>query len=157
MPKLRMTLPKEFTDFCYKHMLDWSTASIEECKEMLLPCDPNARDRGGYKETALHKYIPLEVVEWLVERGADVNIAAHAGHIALFSASRERNCDTVRMLLAHGADLCHHSESWDGHKTPLLDMLSTRSGAWHENNPDIAEVLVNAQKEQRGAFQRRNG
>ncbi|MBP3459115.1 MAG: ankyrin repeat domain-containing protein [Lachnospiraceae bacterium] len=150
MPKLRMTLPKEFTDFCYKHMLDWSTESIEECKEMLLPCDPNARDRGGYKETALHKYIPLEVVEWLVERGADVNIAAYAGHTALFSASRGRNCDTVRLLLAHGADPCHHSESWDGHKTPLLDMLSTRSGAWHENNPDIAEVLVNAQKEQGG-------
>lgn len=184
MPKLRMTLPKEFTDFCHRHMLDWSAESIEECKKMLTPCDPNARDRGGYKETALHKCIPLEIVEWLVgrgadvnaantygtplyqhagwgnydickfliEHGADVNIAAHAGHTALFSAvHRVRgNCDTVRLLLAHGANPCHHSVNWDGHKTPLLHMLSSGTEAWHENRPDIAETLINAQKEQGG-------
>ena len=75
MSRLRMTLPKEFIVFCYEHMYDWSAESIEECKKMLLPCDPNARERGHYKETALHKYIPLEIVEWLVERGADVNLA----------------------------------------------------------------------------------
>lgn len=182
MPKLRMTLPKEFTDFCYKHMLDWSAESIEECKKMLLPCDPNARDRGGYKETALHKYIPLEIVEWLVgrgadvniantygtplfkhagaghydvckfllEHGADVNIAAHAGHTALFYAVNGRSCDIVRLLLAHGADPCHHSVGWDGNKTPLLHMLSRGTDAWHENKPDMAEALINAQKEHGG-------
>jgi len=30
MPKLRMTLPKEFSEFCSKHMLDWSAESIGE-------------------------------------------------------------------------------------------------------------------------------
>jgi len=177
-----MTLPKEFSDFCSKHMLDWSAESIEECKKMLLPCDPNARDRGGYKETALHKPIPLEIVEWLVERGADVNLAndygtplfnhAHMGHYdickfliehgadvnlaahgertALFCAVYGRNCDVVRLLLAHGADPCHHTAKWDHCKTPLLDMLSRGSDAWFEDKPDMAEALINAQKERGG-------
>ncbi|MDE6926003.1 MAG: ankyrin repeat domain-containing protein [Acetatifactor sp.] len=182
MPKLRTTLPKEFNAFCSEHMPDWSAESIEECRKMLTPCDPNARDRGGYKETALHKFIPLEIVQWLVERGADVNMAntygtplfkharvghydickfliehgadvnltAHAEHTALFPAAQSGNCDTVRLLLAHGADPCHHSVNWDGHITPLLYMLSAGSYAWREENPDIAEVLVNAQKERGG-------
>lgn len=182
MPKLRMTLPKGFTDFCYKHARDWSAENIEECKKMLLPCDPNACERGGYQETALHKNIPLEVVEWLVERGADVNaantygtplfkhaswghyeickflieqgadvnITAYSGHTALFSAANGKSYDTVCLLLSHGADPCHHSASWDGQKTPLLDMLSRGTEAWHENEPDIAEVLIDAQKKQGG-------
>lgn len=165
-------------------MLDWSAESIEECKRMLAPCDANARDRGGYKETALHKYIPLEIVEWLVERGADVNaantygtplfehagrgeyeicrfliehgadvnITAHAGHTALFNAVSGVNCNTdiVRLLLAHGADPCHHSENWDKRKTPLLHLLGQGRLAWSENSPDIAQVLLNAQRTQGG-------
>ncbi len=182
MAKLRMTLPKEFADLYRKYRLCWTEDSIEECKKILTACNPNARDRGGYKESALHKYIPLKIVEWLVERGADVNIAntygtplfeharaghyeickfliehgadvnitAHAGHTALFSAVSGVNCDTVRLLLAHGANPCHHSENWDGHKTPLLHMLSRGTAAWNKNQPDIAELLVNAQKEQGG-------
>lgn len=184
MAKLRMTLPKELTDFCYKHRFDWSAEHIEECRKMLVPCDSNARDRGGYQETALHKCIPLEIVEWLVERGADVNLAntygtplfnhaawgdhdicqfliahgadvnieAHGGRTALFSAAYAgtANCDTVRLLLAHGADPCHHSFSWAGNQTPLLYMLSAGAGVWCEDRPDKAEALIDAQKEKGG-------
>ncbi|MDE6252939.1 MAG: hypothetical protein K2M78_09945 [Lachnospiraceae bacterium] len=63
MPKLRKTLSKDLTDFCYKHMNNYTSEDIEQCKEMLEPCDPNARDRGGYKETALHKMLP-NVKSW---------------------------------------------------------------------------------------------
>jgi cellobiose-specific phosphotransferase system component IIA len=182
MPKLRMTLPKEFNDFCCKNMFNWSAENIEQCRQMLAPCDPNAHDRGGYKETALHKHIPLEIVEWLVERGADVNIentygtplfkhalagdydickfliehgadvniAAHAGRTALFHAVSGRNCEIVRLLLAHGADPCHHTVKWDECQTPLLHMLSEGTEAWHESKPDMAEALIKAQKEQGG-------
>lgn len=182
MPKLRKTLPKELTDFCYGHT-SWMPEDIEQCKEMLAPCDSNARERGGYKETALHKQIPLEIVEWLVERGADVNAAntygtplfkhaafgnydicrfliehgadvnvtAHAGHTPLFSAVslRKCNCDIVRLLLEHGADPCHHSEHWDGSKTPLLYMLS-RGAEAGEVSVDAARLLIRAQKEKGG-------
>ena len=150
MPKLRMTLPKEFNDFCCKNMFNWSAENIEQCRQMLAPCDPNAHDRGGYKETALHKHIPLEIVEWLVERGADVNIAAHAGRTALFHAVSGRNCEIVRLLLAHGADPCHHTVKWDECQTPLLHMLSEGTEAWHESKPDMADALIKAQKEQGG-------
>lgn len=34
MPKLRTTLPKGFTEFCYEHMFGLSTESIEECKQI---------------------------------------------------------------------------------------------------------------------------
>lgn len=185
MPKLRTTLPKGFIEFCYDHMLDWTAESIAECKQMLLPCDPNARDRGGYKETALHKCIPLEVVEWLVERGADVNLAntygtplfkhaawghydickyliehgadvnitAHGERTALISAvysSRTGNYDTVCLLLAHGADPCHRAAAWDNSRTPLRYLMAGRDTSWYKDKPDIAEVLIKAQREQGG-------
>lgn len=152
MPKLRKTLPKDLTEFCYKHMNNYTSEDIEKCKEMLEPCDPNARDRGGYKETALHKMLPLEIVEWLVACGADVNIVAHAGHTALFSAVSGINCnyDIVRLLLEHGANPCHHSENWDGQKTPLLKMLSRGGEAWEHSKADIAELLISVQKRQDG-------
>lgn len=184
MPKLRKTLPKDLTDFCYKQMNNYTSEDIEKCKEMLEPCDPNARDRGGYKETALHKMLPLEIIEWLIARGADVNaantygtplfkhahwgnydickfliehdadvnIVAHAGHTVLLSAVSGINCnyDIVRLLLEHGADPCHHSENWDGQKTPLLTMLSRGVEVWKESKADIAELLISAQKGQGG-------
>ena len=185
MPKLRITLPKGFTEFCSEHMLNWPAESVEECKQMLLPCDPNARERSYYKETALHKCIPLEVVKWLVERGADVNLAnaygtplfkhaawghydickyliehgadvnitAHAERTALISAvfiGRTGNYDTVCLLLAHGADPCHHTAVWDDNRTPLQYLMTGRDISWYKDKPDIAEVLIKAQREQGG-------
>ncbi len=180
MPKLRKTLPKEFTDFCFKHVMHWTSEDMEQCKTMLEPCDPNACERGGYKETALHKHIPLELVEWLVARGADVNapntygtpifehayvgnyeickflvehgadlnVANYAGHTVLFSAAAGGNCDIVRLLLEYGADPCHHSENWDGNQTSLLYLLSRKE--WKNNHADIAELLIRVQKKQGG-------
>lgn len=63
MAKLRMTLPKEFKDFYNTRPYKWTEQDIEQCKKLLEPCHPNAHERGGYKETALHCYVPFEIAE----------------------------------------------------------------------------------------------
>lgn len=75
MAKLRMTLPKEFIEFYYTRPYKWAEQDISQCKKFLELCDPSARQRGGYKQTVLHLYVPFEIAEWLVDRGTDVNAA----------------------------------------------------------------------------------
>ena len=67
--KLRQTLPKEFSDFYYscasEYQHKWTNEDIKKIKELLEPCDANARERGGYKRTALHFYsLPFEIIRW---------------------------------------------------------------------------------------------
>ena len=104
MAKLRTTLPKEFNDFCYSRSHKRTDEDIEKCKEMLSNCDPNARERGFYKETALHHYVPFEIAECLIEKGADVN-AANSYGTPLFKHAGVGNYDICRLLLEHGADV----------------------------------------------------
>lgn len=125
MPKLRTTLPKGFTEFCYDHRFNWSAESIEECKQMLLPCDPNARERSYYKETALHKCIPLEVVQWLVERGADVNLANTYG-TPLFKHADWGHYDICKYLIEHGADV--NITAFAGRTALISAVYSGRTG-----------------------------
>lgn len=104
MAKLRMTLPKEFQDFCYTRPYKWTEQDIEQCKKLLEPCHPDARKRGGYKETALHCYVPFEIAEWLIERGADVNISNTYG-TPLFKHAGVGHYDICKLFLKHGADV----------------------------------------------------
>lgn len=104
MAKLKKTLPKEFTEFCYGREYPWTAESIEKGKELLAPCDPNARERGGYQESALHKYVPVEIVRWLIERGADVNVANSYG-TPLFKHAGVGHYDVCELLLAHDAEV----------------------------------------------------
>lgn len=105
MGKLRMTLPKEFIDFCYTRGYKWTQEDIVACKEMLSRCDPNARERGYYKRTALHYHLPFEIVEWLVERGADVNASANSYGTPLFNYARIGDYNVCKFLIACGADV----------------------------------------------------
>lgn len=104
MAKLRMTLPKEFSKFYYSRPFKWSAEDVAQCKEMLTPCDPNARDRGGYKQTALHYLVPFEIAKWLVERGADVN-ASNTYGTPLFKHAGGRDYNICKLLVEHGADV----------------------------------------------------
>lgn len=79
--------------------------SIETLRLLLdKGADVNARNTGG--ATALMWAVSdLAKVRLLVERGADVNVVASGGRTALFlAASSESSADTVKFLLAKGAD-----------------------------------------------------
>ena len=107
--KLRQTLPKEFSDFYYsctsEYQHKWTNEDIKKIKELLEPCDANARERGGYKRTALHFYsLPFEIIRWQVERGADVN-AANTYGTPLFEYAADGNYDVCNYLFEHGADV----------------------------------------------------
>lgn len=104
MAKLKKTLPKEFIDYCSRHCNNWSAEDIEKCKEMLTACEPDARERGTYNETALHKYIPIELPEWLIERGADVNAEQTYG-TPIFKHARVGHYDICELMIKHGANL----------------------------------------------------
>ena len=104
MAKLKKTLPKEFVDYCFEHGNIWTAEDIDKCKEMLEPCEPDARERGTYNYTALHKYIPLELAEWLIDRGADVNAEQTYG-TPIFNHARVGDYDICELLIKHGANL----------------------------------------------------
>ncbi|HEY3061966.1 MAG TPA: ankyrin repeat domain-containing protein [Chloroflexota bacterium] len=65
----------------------------------------------------------VEVMAWLLERGADVSGAAHLGLTGLHFAVMSGRVDTARWLVAHGADLSRRDEIHHG--TPL---------GWAEHN-----------------------
>ena len=68
--------------------------------------DPNIRDYGG-GETLLHCAAyggHLNVVEFLLERGADPNVQGDDGWTPLHYAVSRYHVDVARVLLDHGAD-----------------------------------------------------
>ena len=115
MSKLKKTLPKEYIEIS-KKMPPWSAEDIEKCKELLSECEPDATERGGYKETVLHNiFVPIEIVQWQIERGADVN-APNTYGTPLFKHARSGHYDICKLLLDNYAD----PEARDyADKTPL--------------------------------------
>ena len=72
-----------------------------------------------------------EVVAFLIEHGAHVNLTTNLGDTALHLAAPKNYCPTVRILLAHGADATIKNR--DG-KTPL-DVAT----------PDVVDIITHNQ------------
>jgi hypothetical protein len=74
-----------------------------------------------------------DVIEFLLKRGADVNMKAKGGYTALMTASRTRSKDIIELLLNYGSDVNTRDVSqW----TPLI--LATV----YNSNPDIINLLL---------------
>jgi len=78
----------------------------------------------------------IEVVKYLISRGADVNFAApETGFTALTGAIAGGHADVVRVLLAAGANVNHRYE--ENRFSPLIEAAG-------DNEPEIIELLLDA-------------
>ncbi len=138
--KLKQTLPKEFSDFYYsctsEYQHTWTDEDINKFKELLEPCDANARERGGYKRTALHfGGLPFEIIRWLVERGADVN-ATNTYGTPLFEYAADGNYEVCCYFFEHGADV--NIENFAKQTALFYAVIH----GWR-TNPRVVELLLN--------------
>ncbi|MGP1459121.1 MAG: ankyrin repeat domain-containing protein [Treponema sp.] len=98
MAKKRITLPADFDELSDK-------GNIEELKAVFTKCELNAYDRG-FKKPALSFYgIPLELMRWLIEQGADIEAKDLYGRTPLFYHAQVNDTERVTFLLEKGADI----------------------------------------------------
>ena len=107
-------------------------------------------DAWGVSATTLAAHAGhRDVVEFLLDRGADAN-AARAGFSALHAAIMRRDARTVSALLAHGANVSAPLESWtptrrsskDFHFSPELVGATPVWLAARFGGPDIMRLLM---------------
>ncbi len=110
----------------------------------------NDADAWGVSATAIAAHAGYrDVVEFLLDRGADAN-AARAGFSALHAAIMRRDARMVRTLLAHGANVNAPVESWtptrrsskDFHFSPELVGATPLWLAARFGGPDIMSALL---------------
>ena len=80
--------------------------------------DPNQAATNTAKVTALHAAVSSnqkQIVEWLIEAGADVNARQQVDYTPLMGAAANARIEIMELLLAHGAD--RTMKTTDG-KTP---------------------------------------
>lgn len=96
---------------------------------------------GNTRATNQHGQSPLwlaarrghrEVVDILLDHGADIEIRSPVGLTPLAIAAREGQCEVIKVLLDRGANLATHTRD---HSTPLL--WAIRNGA-----VDAAKILI---------------
>lgn len=103
-----------------------------------LGADPNGTDYNGYRPLDHAVGDPVQVKR-LLERGADPNLSGPGGLRAIHHACRSGDLESLRLLLAAGADPdCKTSE---GESAVQLVQASKR-----ENAPQLLELLAKAKR-----------
>ncbi|MBE6463631.1 MAG: ankyrin repeat domain-containing protein, partial [Alphaproteobacteria bacterium] len=74
--------------------------------------DVNAKTNGGRTALIIASHDgDKEIVELLIEKGADVNAKANGGSTALMRASRDGYTDVAEVLIQNGADVNQKNNS----------------------------------------------
>ena len=124
MAKKKKTLPANFNELIEAKDLDALKAVFNEC-------ELNAYERRSFKTPMLSFYkIPLELMDWLIAQGADVNVRDEYECTPLHYHTQVNNIKKVALLLEKGADI----EAQDRYKkTPLL---------FAEYHAEVAQLLL---------------
>lgn len=124
MAKKKKTLPANFGELLEAKNLDALKAVFNEC-------ELNAYERRSFKTPMLSFYkIPLELMDWLIAQGADVNVRDEYECTPLHYHTQVNNIKKVALLLEKGADI----EAQDRYKkTPLL---------FAEYHAEVAQLLL---------------
>ena len=124
MAKKKKTLPANFYELIEAKDLDALKAVFNEC-------ELNAYDRYSFKKPALSFYdIPLELMDWLIAQGADINVKDEYDRTPLHYHAQVNNVERVALLLEKGADI----EAQDKYKNTPLHFA--------EYNTEVAQLLI---------------
>ena len=124
MAKKKKTLPANFYELLEAKDLDALKAVFNEC-------ELNAYDRRSFNKPALSFYdVPLELMDWLIAQGADVNVKDEYNRTPLYYHAQVNNVEKVALLLEKGADI-ESKAAYD--ETPLF-------GAGY--HPEVTALLI---------------
>uniref|UniRef100_A0A8C1GGF7 Poly [ADP-ribose] polymerase n=1 Tax=Cyprinus carpio TaxID=7962 RepID=A0A8C1GGF7_CYPCA len=104
--------PRELFEAC-------RSGDLERVKKLVCPLNVNSRDTAGRKSTPLHfaaGFGRRDVVEYLLQHGANVHARDDGGLISLHNACSFGHAEVVNLLLQHGAD-ANSRDNWN--YTPL--------------------------------------
>ncbi|XP_073684338.1 poly [ADP-ribose] polymerase tankyrase-2 isoform X2 [Garra rufa] len=104
--------PRELFEAC-------RSGDLERVKKLLCPENVNSRDTAGRKSTPLHfaaGFGRRDVVDYLLQHGANVHACDDGGLISLHNACSFGHAEVVNLLLQHGAD-ANSRDNWN--YTPL--------------------------------------
>lgn len=167
MPKKRKTLPKDFDEIVKR-------GNVEEIIKVFDKCEINAYGGYGNKTALMNPDLPVEVIRYLVENGADINLPSKYGDTPL-SEHAFFKPENVPLLIELGADINFHTEmgntalqraalrfrplsvkillesgadinerSGNSKKTPLEDCLTVCRPADIVNAVKVADLLIKA-------------
>lgn len=95
------------------------SGDLERVKKLVRPENVNSRDTAGRKSTPLHfaaGFGRRDVVDYLLQNGANVHACDDGGLISLHNACSFGHAEVVNLLLQHGAD-ANSRDNWN--YTPL--------------------------------------
>jgi uncharacterized protein len=96
------------------------------------------------KNTALHiasREGHIEIVEMVLEKGANVNATTNDGITALIRASRNKHTEIVAMLLDNGADVNATDEDGDTALMKVINCNEEDDRRWYQVENDIIEMM----------------
>ena len=99
MAKKKKTLPANFYELL-------EAKDLEALKAVFNECELNAYDRRSFNKPALSFYdIPLELMDWLIAQGADINVKDEYDRTPLHYHAQVNDVERVTLLLEKGADI----------------------------------------------------
>ena len=124
MAKKKKTLPANFYELIEAKDLDALKAVFNEC-------ELNAYDRRSFNKPALSFYdVPLELMDWLIAQGADINVKDEYDRTPLHYHAQVNDIERVTLLLEKGADI----EAQDKYKNTPLHFA--------EYNAEVAQLFI---------------